>query len=89
MQDQKVYVVKKDGSGRGYNSTVIGYAMGNSEDITAYYEDQRQGGRISLSEVTVIWVTPELVQERKELIEEQGKLEIRLEEISELLKPKL
>ncbi len=74
MKTEKIFVVSTEGDGEGMAALVLGYAVGSKEDIEKYYED-RKAYRIYLEERSLMYITPESVNERKELLRRKKQIE--------------
>ncbi len=94
MNDDKRKISNKFGVYRvtgdtGDNSRLLGYARSNPELVRKYFSlSDFNFYSIHLDEITILNITPELVDEKQKLLAEKIGLEKRLKEISEGLEKK-
>ncbi len=95
MNDDKRKLSNKFGVYRitgdtGDSSKLLGYARGNPELVHKYFGlSDFNFYSIHLDEITILNITPELVNEKQRLLAEKTRLEKRLKEISEGLEKKI
>lgn len=84
MQTQFIYKVTTEGDVEGKSTRILGYAAGTETDIRNFYEDKKAYTLI-IESITILNITSESVNEKKELIAEKKKLEARLQTIKNIL----
>lgn len=84
MDTTQVYQVATEGDCEGRFMKTLGYATGYPDDIKAFYNDQRMY-RIQLTPIQVTPINPEMVREKRVLLEERATLRKRLGELENIL----
>ena len=85
MKNEKIYKVTTEGDVEGRTIRTIGYATGNVADIRVYYEDEKYY-TLSVEELVVTNITPELANRKSDLLKRKLELEAELSEINKMLK---
>lgn len=81
----KIYAVKTN---TDTNSYVLGYATGDPEDIKAYFKPKEVYG-LDVKEINIVHISPEDVEEIKDLREEKRVILQRLRTIEDMIDGKL
>lgn len=86
MQKQ-IWKITTEGDAEGRTTRVLGYAVGNEQDIKKYYDSEKYY-KLYLDPIEIIEITPDSVNERIQLTQERTRLLKRLESIDKSLKLK-
>ena len=73
MAQQTIYHVTTEGDCEGRSTRTVGYAVGDQRDIELFFDDKKYY-KLSLNEVSLTYVRPESVAEKREILDRQAEL---------------
>lgn len=83
----KIYKVTTEGDCEGRSIRTLGYCTGDPADIQKYYEDQKTY-QIYIDELKILQITPDMVDQKQDLLKRKTEIEKELQSINNFLNNK-
>jgi hypothetical protein len=81
IQKIQIYVVRTEADVEGNGRHILGYAIGDAEQIKQFYDDARMY-TVNVDPVDVLKIDAQAVSERKNIVAQKAQLEQQIKEMT-------